>query len=1775
MKSDLDETRSLSLLTCDRETLADLQWTKVDNIELYQEQRMEAMKYLKHARVVTEDTCCMTDLTGDDLVSLENIGRNYPHDFPDRGETSGKSDKDCMTDLAWWELGEMEETHVRSFAHGKCKGEVETVDNETDINCQDLEELESKKQETTAGRSSREDSDTVAEISWEELDQQENEKSNSSLPRGVSESNMDMGSHGHEVGIVTDLSLAELALMEIKYLECIENLHEVKSGVVTEKDEMTGFSSVEWVETLPEIVLDTFPEDLACTKDQCEMTELKCDDIAKLSNKCIDYKHSLEELEKRIALFDVEKKEESCSTELAWSDIDSLQEKCYSYKCIISELEDKISLFEVEKKDKSSSTELSLQDLVNARFSVDTKEVETITDEKDFLDNEDLPEIVFETYPEAETKGECDTTHGVWEEVVDLKNTYRDYRENLEDMKNKLAQFQVEKDDKESITDIAMQDLADLESLYKEHLHDVDSDSNSILSHAEKESRQCMTELTFVELSELEDFYIENAARQEESLPMVEKWEQESMTDITHDVLQYLEEVEELYRQKTRAGADEEVRKEEKYTATDLTVSILDHLLEGANGLLEFSTEKMDKMISTDVTIPVLEPLHQTEKLHQRYPKVDKCVATELTSDDTEYWGLEEKLHRERLNGREENKTIADMGIEQRYDVEISSLRGKSEELENKKNSVERLTVETMTYLTVSDLKFYENVDAVNDVCFAEKHSVETMTDFTLSDLKYLEAVKGPRNECTPDRNAEPQANRYGAKSVHSLTASDPQLLEGVEASHKVCLVDGEDKLYFRIGDKESVGVMTDLTASDLKYLKDVEAAHEACLVHKQEELDARIVDKESVEVMTDLTASDLNYLEDVEAAHEECLADKHEELDIRTVDKESVEVMTDLTASDLNYLEDVEAAHEECLADKHEELDIKTVDKESVEIMTDLTSSDLNYLEDVEAAHEECLADKHQELDVRIVDKESVEVMTDLTASDLNYLEDIKAAQEEYLADKHEELDIRIVDKESVEVMTDLTLSDLNYLEDVEAAHEECLADKQEDLDIRTVDKESVEVMTDLTASDLNYLEDVKAAQEESLTDKHEELDIRNVDKESVEVMTDLTSSDLNYLEDVEAAHEECLADKQEDLDIRFVDKESVEVMTDLTASDLNYLEDVKAAHEESLADKHEELDFRIVDKESVEVMTDLTACDLNYLEDVKAAHEEYLANKHEELHVRIVDKESVEVMTDLTASDLNYLEDVKAAQEEYLVDKHDGLEAATVKKENANIMTDLSVLDLQRLEDVDSAHMQCLFYIDRKERRSDPPHTKFQVRGKLESAPTENEESKAPKWRRRSRSTSVSVHMQNKHTMTELTANILEYFEDIEVLYKKTLVEYDDFRKLHSVEKVEKDSMTVITTEDLKYLKDESSIRQETEEKEVMTELAIDDLDYLKGVESSYNNHELDRRSEDMNSERTAEIMTSVTLASIECMEDEYERLQREQPQEKDPSWVRIEQEDSSSELHYLEEVELSCKEDSFGAAELASSEDAGVMTDLTTADLEYLEEAENLLKSINDNGSELSGMLAPKEDKEVMTKLTNADIDHLHTLGEFHIDGTMALSSDGEVEKDDKGTETELTVADIRDLEDQAGSGSEKRTTPSFHEFVHDNFQAETLVNLQSELDYLPVLDEPEFIMDEDEDVDIEENQCRDACVMTELTFSDLQQLGIYDTCDGVGLIRSRREQTDIGVQCTLEDLSSLLEELNKEAEEKGADIPSWFVTALKMRQPGGLCSVCVPIQVHACS
>lgn len=308
----------------------------------------------------------------------------------------------------------------------------------------------------------------------------------------------------------------------------------------------------------------------------------------------------------------------------------------------------------------------------------------------------------------------------------------------------------------------------------------------------------------------------------------------------------------------------------------------------------------------------------------------------------------------------------------------------------------------------------------------------------------------------------------------------------------------------------------------------------------------------------------------------------------------------------------------------------------------------------------------------------------------------------------------------------------------------------------------------------------------------------------------------------------------------------------------------------------------------------------------------------------------------------------------------------------------------------------------------------------------------------------------------------------------------------------------------------------------------------------------------------------------------------MKHEQSQESDSSWVFIEpdKEDkdvmtelTESEPQHLEEVEFLYKNSVAGAEEAVSKENAEAMTDLTTADLEYFEEAENLLKKIGGDGGDLSGMLAPKDDKGVITDLTSSDIDYLQVLGDVYGDGSREPPSDGDVEKDDKCTETELTLSDIRDLEDQLESTAEMRATPLFKEFGHEDFQAETLVDLRSELDYLPVLDEPEFIWDEEEDDGGEDVQRQDVGVMTELTLPDLEYLEERETHPSDSIMETTSEQVETGVQCELEGLGSLLQELSREAEEKGEDVPAWFVSALKMTQPnGGLCSVLCLVHVH---
>ena len=1007
-------------------------------------------------------------------------------------------------------------------------------------------------------------------------------------------------------------------------------------------------------------------------------------------------------------------------------------------------------------------------------------------------------------------------------------------------------------------------------------------------------------------------------------------------------------------------------------------------------------------------------------------------------------------------------------------------------------------------------------------------------------------------------------------------------------------------------------------------------------------------MDKQDAEVMTEMALSDLQYLEGVEQANAECLVDTELEPEALVVDKQDAEVMTEMALSDLQYLEGVEQAYSECLVDTELKPEALVVDKQDAEVMTEMALSDLQYLEGVEQANAECLVDTELELEALVVDKQDAEVMTEMALSDLQYLEGVEQANAECLVDTELEPKAFVVDKQDVEVMTEIALSDLQYLEDVEQAHEECRVDTEVEPKTLVVDKQDVEVMTEMPLSGLLYLEDDEQAHEECLADEEEEPNVLVMDKPNAEIMTEM--ADLHNLEKVESPHEECLADEVEVTEVRSipVEKESVEIMTDMNVVDLQSSENKLECFENSCKNKA-----------NAQTMTDLTLSELHLLED-----------NLEELRADCTERCNAEIMTDLTGVDLNNWKetgDVQEALEECFA------QTTQVEMENVEIMTDLTVLNLQYLETVECAHQKCLAVKHSVATMNDLPN---QDPKSLESSPSAGKERRSSLWRRKSRSSSVTDHLHHKNTMTEMTGNMLEYYEDIEGIYKETVVKMEEMKTLLFVEKQESDVMTDLTAEDLEYLEEESEKAREgakaSVDEKVMTELTHEDLEYLIEVEMFYKDVDLERCKRDLPLLCDATTMTELSFPDVEYAEKELYRLRQKRSQDTDSSWVVIEpaMEDKNvmteiptAQLNCPKKFEVHHMENMTKSMETACCNDAETMTDLTLPDIEYLEEAENLLKTVSGNGGDMAALLAPKDDKEVITDLVSSDIDYLVLLGDIDRDGNRDDTSSPE--KDDKHTETELTIADIRDLEDQVHDATGRKTVSSFQEFgnedllpetqvslqseleylpvldetefilldededvisrretevmteltisdirdledqvvsarnfkaphVKENFEVETLDSLQSQLEYLPVLDEPEFILDDEEDF----MQRQDAGVMTEITLFDLEHLLEDEILGNECIVKSfeKKDNTSMteltiselafletsgpcldnevlntadiseaAIQCDLENLSSLMQELNREAEEHGEYFPAWFVTALSLRRPElGLCS-----------
>ena len=724
------------------------------------------------------------------------------------------------------------------------------------------------------------------------------------------------------------------------------------------------------------------------------------------------------------------------------------------------------------------------------------------------------------------------------------------------------------------------------------------------------------------------------------------------------------------------------------------------------------------------------------------------------------------------------------------------------------------------------------------------------------------------------------------------------------------------------------------------------------------------------------------------------------------------------------------------------------------------------------------------------------------------------------------------------------MTIPDLEYYEEVDEVHRDCLVRQAEQEGRSVTEKDDKGTCTDLTIPDLEYYEELDEVHRDCLVRQAEQEGRSVTEKDDKGTCTDLTIPDLEYYEEVDEVHRDCLVRLEEE-GVRsslfnFVEKEDKEVGTDLTIPDLEYLEEVETLHLGCLHEKEDAAlkvtSLKSVDTEDKETATELLLLDLQYLEEAKAAHQECLETREEEKVLEQkpdsnVDRSNKSTMTEMTSMVLNYLEELQGVYKE-TVEQFEELKRSTSVEKNEknekNVMTQLTSSDLERFRVTHGNHGL----------------EKFE-----EGLPG----------------------LFEQGTSTDLTLMDLRDLEDMADMARDgNGSSRRDFRD-QVVEDVRAETMNDLRTE-----------------LQTFPEFEIDEMDAVSLEFSGSDSEQLDKNVNyagqlggDAIQRDEIGTMTELTQEDLLCLEEEVERLHREE--EPESSCVKGTMTDlTNANLEYLEELEILHKEteESRDVTRAPNMENAEVMTEMTTADLEYLEEAESVYRTLSENVdiSRLLGQSGDKEDKEVITELAGSDIEYLEVLGEMYKEkqGDLRDGPRRDVGQEDKCTATELSLLDIGTLEDLANA-EESQVPRRKRDDITDAFQQETVLDLQSELQGFAEFDDPARGV-----FNIEKG---DQGVMTELTLSDLEYLeqrNSLNKASGLGtsspqtdrlycrtnadveeLVRSSTADShDVSVQCELESVLSLMEELHQEAEGPGADMPAWYISALKIaREDGG--------------
>ena len=929
---------------------------------------------------------------------------------------------------------------------------------------------------------------------------------------------------------------------------------------------------------------------------------------------------------------------------------------------------------------------------------------------------------------------------------------------------------------------------------------------------------------------------------------------------------------------------------------------------------------------------------------------------------------------------------------------------------------------------------------------------------------------------------------------------------------------------------------MTDLTRRDVQEMEDIYLQYHEKLPYIEQWIAQSHIDRTEAQTMTDLF-----WVEDAGVGPDGATGAGRKRGDVATNDGEC---MTDLVWQELVDLENTYREYlEEMLEEKGGREPDGVVEKFEFESMTDPDANKLQRQEDGESRGKE------------FVDR-SVE--TDLTTADISYFEEVEAAHSDCILnqktgeqkwDRHNDGFVAGLSETSDKgIVTDLTTPDLEYLEEVEAVHQNCLENQ--------VETASKVVGTELGLADLQYFEELR--------EEHQESMIHSA-KDNKETATDLTIPDLQYFEEVYDVHQECCVGQREEEEKSAAQKDDKGTTTELTLPDLQYYEEVDEVHQDCLVRQSEDESRTSREMHDEGMTTELTLPDLQYFEEVNQLHQECLARQEEHSVNSFVEKDHKGIGTELTLPDLEYLEEVENVHLGCLEK-----EASAVGVEHRGTTTELGLVDLERLDEVEA------------------------IRAELE-------ETRKTRWDRDAAQTEVG--RGTKGTMTEMTSMVLSYLEDLQDLYKQKVEECEELRlsvardvtmdvNRAELDKVKPDlfdqeTLTELTLVGLRDLEDiaearsnvpkkgfaerviEEEIQGETmdslrAELDTFPEFEVDatSLDF-SGSESEYVQDNLGLEVKDRESAKvqTNEIGTATVLSQDDLfdLEQEIDMLRRKQAGSPKGTMTELTRED----LEYFEELDDLHKAEGLGR-DLPNMENAFAMTEMTTADLEYLEEAEGVYRSLSEN-ADLTKLLEgnrASESKGVATDIAGSDMDYLLVLGEMYkdqSDGVMSRST-GRTLQGEKSTETDLSLLDIRDLEDAAIEAL--RNPGEAEKDVH----LEEALDLHSELRELVDFDEPTG--------DDSKLAQQDQNVMTDLTWSDMEHFKVMSRTGLLGSSFDESEASadqsdcsyheahDASVQCDLQGVLTLMQELHQEAEGPGADMPAWYVSALNMtRQDTG--------------